>query len=157
MSPIPDFILDIRRMIGTHPLWLPGVTAVIRRDDEILMVERADNGAWTPVTGIVDPGEEPAVAAAREALEETGVGHPGRPAGLGLRDLGGRLRQRRPRVVPRPDLRLHLDQRGGVRRPTTSPPTCVGGRWTTCPRCGRSMSQRVADALADEREARFTA
>lgn len=74
MSPIPDFIVEIREMIGHHPLWLPGVTAVITRgDDHVLLVERSDNGAWTPVTGIVDPGEEPAVAAAREALEETGV------------------------------------------------------------------------------------
>ncbi|QWF24641.1 NUDIX domain-containing protein [Nocardioides sp. LMS-CY] len=60
-------------MVGTHELWLPGVTAVIRRDDELLLTRRADNGAWSPVTGIVDPGEEPAVAAAREALEEAGV------------------------------------------------------------------------------------
>lgn len=74
MSPIPDFIVDIRTMIGHHPLWLPGVTAVITRgDDHVLLVKRADNGEWTPVTGIVDPGEEPAVAAAREALEEAGV------------------------------------------------------------------------------------
>ncbi|PUA81121.1 hypothetical protein C7S10_11565 [Nocardioides currus] len=64
----------MREMIGHHPLWLPGVTAVITRGDgHVLLVKRSDNGAWTPVTGIVDPGEEPAVAAAREALEETGV------------------------------------------------------------------------------------
>lgn len=74
MSPIPDFIVEMRELIGHHPLWLPGVTAVITRDDgHILLVKRADNGAWTPVTGIVDPGEEPAIAAAREALEEAGV------------------------------------------------------------------------------------
>ncbi len=74
MSPIPDFVVEMRDMIGHHPLWLPGVTAVITRGDgHVLMVERSDNGAWTPVTGIVDPGEEPAIAAAREALEETGV------------------------------------------------------------------------------------
>lgn len=74
MSPIPDFIVEMRELIGHHPLWLPGVTAVITRGDgHVLLVKRADNGAWTPVTGIVDPGEEPAVAAAREALEETGV------------------------------------------------------------------------------------
>src|SRR5699024_5089012 len=29
--------------------------------------------AWTPITGIIDPGEQPAVAAAREVLEEAGV------------------------------------------------------------------------------------
>jgi 8-oxo-dGTP pyrophosphatase MutT (NUDIX family) len=71
--PIPDFIVELREMVGHHPLWLPGVTAVVRRDDEILLVQRADNGAWTPVTGIPDSGEEPAVAAVREVREETGV------------------------------------------------------------------------------------
>ena len=71
--PIPDFITELRALVGHHPLWLPGVTAVVRRDDEILLVQRSDNGAWTPVTGIPDPGEEPAVAAVREIREETGV------------------------------------------------------------------------------------
>ena len=73
MSPVPDFIVEIRRLVGDLPLWLPGVTAVIRRGDEVLLVKRADNGRWTPVTGITDPGEEPAVTAAREAMEEAGV------------------------------------------------------------------------------------
>lgn len=74
MSTIPDFIVEMREMIGHHPLWLPGVTAVITRGDgHVLLVKRSDNGAWTPVTGIVDPGEEPGITAAREALEETGV------------------------------------------------------------------------------------
>ena len=71
--PIPDFVLELRRHVGRQQLWLPGVTAVIRRDDSILLVKRADNGEWAPVTGIVDPGESPGVAARREALEETGV------------------------------------------------------------------------------------
>lgn len=76
----PDFVLALREKIGTAPLWLSGVTAVVVRPsptaggtDEVLLVKRADNGAWTPVTGIIDPGEEPAVAAAREVLEEADV------------------------------------------------------------------------------------
>ena len=69
----PDFILALREKIGSDPLWLSGVTAVVVRGDEILLVRRADTGDWTPVTGIVDPGEEPAVAAAREVLEEADV------------------------------------------------------------------------------------
>lgn len=74
MSPVPDFVVAIRDKIGSdHPLWLPAVTAVVRRGDQVLLVKRSDNGHWTPVTGIVDPGEEPAVAAAREVTEETGV------------------------------------------------------------------------------------
>lgn len=71
--PIPDFVLELRRFVGTRPLPLVGVTAVVLRGDEVLLGRRADNGALTPVTGIVDPGEEPADAAAREALEEAGV------------------------------------------------------------------------------------
>ena len=71
--PIPDFVLDLRRFVGTRPLPLVGVTAVIIRYGEVLLGRRSDNGALTPVTGIVDPGEEPAVAAAREAQEEAGV------------------------------------------------------------------------------------
>ena len=71
--PIPEFIVEIRKLIGHHEMWLPGVTAVVTRGSEILLVQRADNGAWTPITGIPEPGEEPGVAAAREALEETGV------------------------------------------------------------------------------------
>lgn len=71
--PIPDFVVRLRERIGHDLLWLPGVTAVVLRDDEVLLVERSDNGRWAPVTGIVDPGEHPEVAAVREALEETGV------------------------------------------------------------------------------------
>jgi 8-oxo-dGTP pyrophosphatase MutT (NUDIX family) len=71
--PIPDFIVDLRRLVGTRPLPLVGVTAVVVRGDELLLGRRSDNGALTPVTGIVDPGEEPADAAVREAEEEAGV------------------------------------------------------------------------------------
>lgn len=69
----PDFVLALREKIGNHPLWLSGVTAVVLRDDEVLLVRRADTGEWTPVTGIVDPGEQPAVAAERETLEEANI------------------------------------------------------------------------------------
>ena len=55
--PIPEFVVEIRKMIGQHEMWLPGVTAVVKRGDEILLVRRADNGAWTPITGIPVPGE----------------------------------------------------------------------------------------------------
>lgn len=66
-------MLRLREKIGKDPLWLPGVTAVVLRDADVLLVRRADNGSWAPVTGIVDPGEHPSVAAVREVLEETGV------------------------------------------------------------------------------------
>lgn len=79
----PDFILKLREKIGHEHLLLPGVTAVVIKDvpagaplwavPEVLMVKRADNGLWTPITGIVDPLEEPPVTATREVAEETGL------------------------------------------------------------------------------------
>ena len=71
--PAPDYVLRLRERIGHDLLWLPGATAVVLRDDELLLVRRSDNGQWAPVTGIVDPGEHPADTAEREVLEETGV------------------------------------------------------------------------------------
>ncbi len=70
---IPDFVVALREKIGTAPLWLSGVTAVVVKEDQLLLVRRADDGAWTPVTGIIDPGEHPADAAVREVAEEAGV------------------------------------------------------------------------------------
>ncbi|PPG36367.1 ADP-ribose pyrophosphatase [Pseudoclavibacter sp. RFBG4] len=84
--PIPEFVAELRAKIGPeHPLWLAGSTAVIIRPtmapagvpaaggEEVLLVRRSDNGVWSPVTGIVDPGEHPATTAVRESLEEAMV------------------------------------------------------------------------------------
>lgn len=71
--PTPDFVLALREKVGHAPLWMPGVTAVVVADRSVLLVRRADNGEWSPITGIIDPEEEPARAAVRETLEETGV------------------------------------------------------------------------------------
>lgn len=40
---------------------------------EVLLVRRSDNGMWAPITGIVDPGEHPAITCVREAREEARV------------------------------------------------------------------------------------
>ena len=40
---------------------------------QILLVQRADSGAWTPVCGIVEPGERPDHTIVRESLEEAQV------------------------------------------------------------------------------------
>ena len=72
--PIPDFVVQLRSHVGTAPLWLPGGGAIVTDDDaRVLLTRRADNGMWAVVSGILEPGEEPAVAAVREVLEETGV------------------------------------------------------------------------------------
>jgi 8-oxo-dGTP diphosphatase len=49
---------------------------VVERDGEILLARRANEparGLWTLPAGFVDAGEDPARAAERECLEETGL------------------------------------------------------------------------------------
>lgn len=73
--PIPEFVLALRSRIGTSPLWLSGVSAVVlHADGRILLTRRRDNGLWAIVSGILEPGEEPGPAALREIAEETGLG-----------------------------------------------------------------------------------
>lgn len=53
------------------------MTAVVLREldgrRQVLLVRRADNGQWTAVTGIIEPGEDAAETAEREVLEEASV------------------------------------------------------------------------------------
>ena len=72
--PVPEFIVALRERVGTDLLWLSGVSAVVRNDrGEVLLVRRADNGQWALVSGILEPGEQPAEGLLREIEEETGV------------------------------------------------------------------------------------
>ena len=152
--PIPEFVVEIRKMIGHHEMWLPGVTAVVTRGDEVLLVRRADNGEWTPITGIPEPGEEPARAAARETMEETGVevsvdrlastsAHPGIVHVNG--DRASYL-----------DLTFACTYLSGEAHVADDESSDV--RWfpqDAMPEMAASMAQRIADALSGERAARF--
>ena len=72
--PVPPFITALRARIGHDLLWLPGVTGVVLDDDDrLLLGRRADNGLWALISGILEPGEEPAQGLVREIAEETGV------------------------------------------------------------------------------------
>jgi len=71
---IPPFLAELRSFVGTRPLWLSGVAAVVLDDrGRLLLARRADNGRWSIIGGILDPGEQPADGVARECFEETGV------------------------------------------------------------------------------------
>lgn len=70
----PDFIRTLRASAGKQLLWLPGVTALVFDDEgRVLLGRRSDNGKWSLIGGIPDPGEQPAACAVREVEEETAV------------------------------------------------------------------------------------
>ncbi|SPF05531.1 NUDIX hydrolase [Streptomyces sp. MA5143a] len=70
----PEFIRTLRVSAGHQLLWLPGVTAVVFDDEgRVLLNRRSDNGQWSLIGGIPDPGEQPAACAVREVQEETAI------------------------------------------------------------------------------------
>ena len=152
--PTPDFILELREQIGHAPLWLSGVTAVVIRDDEVLLVRRSDNGAWTPVTGIIDPGEEPAVAATREVAEEAGcVVTPQRLVSVGVTP---------PVTYPNGDVSQYLDLTFRMTwvsgEPTISDDEnseCGWFRLDDLPTMSDEMNRRITAAVDNQPEARF--
>ncbi|MBG0561976.1 NUDIX hydrolase [Actinoplanes aureus] len=70
----PEFILELRRHIGHAPLPLPSVTAVVFDDaGRVLLNRRSDDHRWSLLSGVLEPGEQPAAGAIREVYEETAV------------------------------------------------------------------------------------
>jgi 8-oxo-dGTP pyrophosphatase MutT (NUDIX family) len=72
--PAPDYVLKLRKKIGNNPLWVPGVRGVvIDGSGRVLLAQRADNKQWALVSGMLEPGEQPARGLVREIFEETAV------------------------------------------------------------------------------------
>lgn len=152
--PTPDFILNLREKIGHDPLWLMGCTAVVERDGEVLLVKRADSGAWTAITGIIDPGEQPARAAAREALEEANVViEPLRLASISVTD---------PVTYENGDVTQYVDFNFRCRFVSGDPYPADGEntevRWfplDALPPMSESQAARIAAGLSDAEAAAF--
>jgi 8-oxo-dGTP diphosphatase len=71
---ISPYLKGLRDRVGGDLLLLPSV-AVMAFDGRgrLLLVRATDTGQWQTVGGAIDPGETPAEAALREAVEETGL------------------------------------------------------------------------------------
>lgn len=154
--PIPDFVVELRKHVGTAELWIPAVTAVVHRDDEVLLVRRADNDAWAPITGILDPGEEPAVGAAREAMEETGVTI--RVDRLASVSSSSRITHGNGDLAVYLDLTFSCAWVAGEAH--VGDDESVDVRWWPAdrlPEMHPQLRERIAAALSGEQRARFTA
>ncbi|TJZ50312.1 NUDIX domain-containing protein [Streptomyces piniterrae] len=59
------------RSMSLHSVSVAGV--VVREDGRVLVIKRADNGAWEAPGGVLELDEHPEDGACREVLEETGI------------------------------------------------------------------------------------
>ncbi len=69
-----DYVADLRRLVGTRPLILPGTSIVlVDPAGRVLLLERVDTGGWGLPGGIMEPGESFEETGRRELKEETGL------------------------------------------------------------------------------------
>jgi len=157
--PTPEYILSLREKIGHDQLFLPAVTAVIVRAvptgsaiwelPSVLLAQRADNGAWAPVSGICEPGEEITTTALREVKEEVGLD--GRiEALLGVGQVG-------PVTFPNGDQCMFMDTTLRVSVPDDAEPVVsdeenLDAQWFSVAQMPTSVSARhrmvIGDAVA---------
>jgi 8-oxo-dGTP pyrophosphatase MutT (NUDIX family) len=72
--PRSGHVAALRRHVGTRRLLLPSVSVLIGDDaGALLLLRHLDGGRWGTPGGAVEPDEQPADAAVREAWEETGL------------------------------------------------------------------------------------
>lgn len=68
-----DYVRDLRKLVGTRPLILPGaVVLIINERDEVLLQHRTD-GNWGLPGGLMELAESLEGTAQREVEEETGL------------------------------------------------------------------------------------
>ncbi|KPV42534.1 NUDIX hydrolase [Alicyclobacillus ferrooxydans] len=69
-----DYIMDLRKAVGSRPLIVPGSVVIIYDDKRrVLLHRRSDNGCWGFPGGVMEIGESFEDTARREAFEETGL------------------------------------------------------------------------------------
>lgn len=69
-----SYLGQLRALVGTRPLIVPGFRAIIERPDQnILLLRRADTGLWGLPSGSMELGESAPEMVKREIWEETGL------------------------------------------------------------------------------------
>ncbi len=68
-----DYISDMRALVGQRQLLIPSVSAIVQDGDRVLLCRQVGRAHWGLVGGAIEPGETPAQAVCREALEECGL------------------------------------------------------------------------------------
>jgi 8-oxo-dGTP pyrophosphatase MutT (NUDIX family) len=69
-----DYIREMRSLVGTRPLLLPGTLVIVVDElDRILLTRRVDTGEWSLPGGHMEPGETITQTGRREVREEVGI------------------------------------------------------------------------------------
>ena len=72
--PISQYLKNLREKVGKEILQIPSVSAIIRdENDRVLMVKNDNVGVCGLPAGAIDLGEIPSEAVVREVFEETGL------------------------------------------------------------------------------------
>lgn len=68
------YIQDIRKLVGTRPIIMAGVSVIVLNEqNEILLQRRSDTGDWGVIGGALELAESLEEAAIRELYEEAGL------------------------------------------------------------------------------------
>ncbi|GIP56732.1 NUDIX hydrolase [Paenibacillus sp. FSL W8-0186] len=68
------YIMDLRAIVGSRPLIMPGACVLIFNENrELLLQRRTDTNDWGTIGGSLELGESLEEAAARELFEEAGL------------------------------------------------------------------------------------
>lgn len=70
----PDYVRDLRRLVGPRPLnWAGACALVVNPAGEVLLQRRGDTGSWGTLGGIAELGEALEDTLRRELREEAGI------------------------------------------------------------------------------------
>jgi 8-oxo-dGTP pyrophosphatase MutT (NUDIX family) len=68
------YLKELRQKVGHDLLLLPSAAVVLYDErGRVLFCLHSDRNIWVTPGGLIEPGEQPAAAAIRETLEETGL------------------------------------------------------------------------------------
>ncbi len=72
--PLGAHLLELRRKVGSRPLFSPGANVLVTDEHHrLLLLRHAGTGRWTLPGGGLEPGESFEACARRELFEETGL------------------------------------------------------------------------------------